>query len=222
MKIALLVSLFFSSGLFAQMEVGSVWKVSGNTAMGLEGMGLDSTKIHFLDSGVFQITYEQGGNPTTETSTWHDLTTNSVMVTYDPNGTGFGVMCPDDSTSFVYSISSNTMTLSNIQGSCSVAASILNNSTWQKVGSGSTAGLNQLQSGSLMLYPNPVKTMLTLISIEDMDRADLKVNDLLGKEMYVPQNRLNPKEVQLDVSALSAGWYLIQISSGQGIRFEVR
>jgi hypothetical protein len=222
MKIALLASLLFSSGLFAQMEVGSVWKVSGNTAVGLEGLGLDSTKIHFLGSGVFHITYEQGGNPATETSTWHDLTTNSVMVTYDPNGSGFGIMCPDDSTSFVYSISSNTMTLSNIQGSCSAAASILNNSTWQKIGGTSTAGLDHLQFSTLMLYPNPVKTMLTLVSDEGIYMDELKVNDLLGVEIHVPGSQLNPKEVQLDVSRLFSGWYLIQTRNGQVIRFEVR
>lgn len=222
MKIALLASLFFSVSLFAQMEAGSVWKVSGNTATGLEGLGLDSTKIHFLASGVFQITYEQGGNPATETSTWHDLTMNSVMVTYDPNGSGFGMMCPDDSTSFVYSISSNTMTLSNIQGSCSAAASILNNSTWQKVGAPSTAGLNGLKENSRIAYPNPVKAILTIVSCEDIYLDKLTVSDLLGREEYVARNQLNPKEVQLDVSTLSAGWYLVQISGGQGFRFEVR
>lgn len=222
MKIALFASLLFSASLFAQMEVGSVWKVSGNTAVGLEGLGLDSTKIHFLGSGVFQITYEQGGNPATETSTWHDLTTNSVMVTYDPNGTGFGIMCPDDSTSFVYSISSNTMTLSNIQGSCNTAASILNNSTWQKVGGTSTASLTDFELSSLKVYPNPVETTFTLVSDEDIYADELKVSDLLGRQERVFFTQLNSREVQVDVSTLTAGWYLVRTSDGQGIRFEVR
>lgn len=222
MKTALLLSLLSSSTLFAQMEVGSVWKVSGNTAAGLEGLGIDSTKIHFLAAGVFQISYEQGGNPATETSTWHDLTSNSVMVTYDPNGTTFGAMCPDDSTSFVYSISSNTMTLSNIQGSCSSAASILNNSTWQKIGGTSTASLNELQSGSLVAYPNPAKTVLTLISACTISGDGLKVTDLLGREKYMNLVQLNSREVELDISALSSGWYLVQTKDGQKLRFEVK
>lgn len=221
MKTVLLLSFLSSATLFAQMEVGSVWKVFGNTATGLEGLGIDSTKIYFLAAGVFQISYEQGGNPATETSTWHDLTSNSIMVTYDPNGTTFGAMCPNDSTSFVYSISSDTMTLSNIQGSCSSAASILNNSTWQKVGGTSTAGLNELQSGSLMAYPNPAKTVLTLVSAYPVSEDELKVTDLLGREKCVTRVQLNSKEVELDILTLPSGGYLVQTGDGQKLRFEV-
>lgn len=221
MKIALLLSLLSSASLFAQMEVGSVWKVSGNTATGLEGLGIDSTKIHFLGSGVFQISYEQGGSPATETSTWHDLSANSVMVTYDPGGATFGAMCPDDSTSFVYSVNLNTMTLSNIQGSCSSAASILNNSTWEKV-NGSTAGLTGLQLNSLFAYPSPAKTLLTLISANSISPNVIKVCDLLGKEKQVKLNQLSSKHIELDVSAFSPGWYLVQTMDGQYLRFEVR
>jgi hypothetical protein len=222
MRIALLLSLLCSASLFAQMEVGSVWKVSGNTAIGLEGLGIDSTKIHFLGSGVFQISYEQGGNPATETSTWHDLSANSIMVTYDPAGAAFGVMCPDDSTSFVYSINSNTMTLSNIQGSCSSAASILNNSTWQKVGGTSMAGLSDFLPGSLSAYPNPTHTVLTLVSSNIIFLDAIKVYSLLGKEETVNGNQLSANSLGLDVSAFSPGWYLVQAANGQFLRFEVR
>lgn len=222
MKIALLLSLLSSASLFAQMEVGSVWKVSGNTAVGLEGLGIDSTKIHFLASGVFQISYEQGGNPATETSTWHDLSANSVMVTYDPAGAAFGVMCPDDSTSFVYSVNSNTMTLSNIQGSCSSAASILNNSTWQKVGGTSTAGLSDFPLGSLSAYPNPAETILTIVSSDIIFVDVIKVYNLLGKEEAVNGNQLSANSLGLDVSAFSPGWYLVQVTGGKYLRFEVR
>jgi|GEM_PF-5413822 len=222
MKIALLLSLLSSATLFAQMEVGSVWKVMGNTATGLEGLGIDSTKIHFLGSGVFQISYEQSGVPATETSTWHDLSSNSVMVTYDPNGAAFGVMCPDDSTSFVYGISSNVLTLSNIQGSCSSAASILNNSTWKKIGVTNTAGLNEMQLNSLVVYPNPVKTVLTLVSENTISSDAVKVYDLFGKEEPVYWNQLTGKSLNLDVSALCAGWHLLKTGSGQHLRFEVR
>lgn len=222
MKIALLVCLLFSSNLFAQMEVGSVWKVSGNTAVGLEGLGIDSTKIHFLGSGVFQISYEQGGNPAAETSTWHDLSANSVMVTYDPNGNAFGIMCPDDSTSFVYSISSNTMTLSNIQGSCSSAASILTNSTWQKIGSTGTAGLPDLQLAHLTAYPNPAKTVLKLVSEDHLSADALKVYDIFGKEEKPSWNQPGPNQLELDVTAFSSGWYLVRTVNGQYLRFEVR
>ena len=222
MKIALLLSLLSSATLFAQMEVGSVWKVMGNTATGLEGLGIDSTKIHFLASGVFQISYEQSGVPGTETSTWHDLSSNSVMVTYDPNGVAFGVMCPDDSTSFVYSISSNVMTLSNIQGSCSSAASILNNSVWKKIGVTGTAELNNLQLNSLMIYPNPVKTVLTLVSENTISSDAVKVYDLFGKEEHVYWNQLTDMSLSVDVSVLSAGWYFVKTANGQHLRFEVR
>jgi len=221
MKTALLLIFLSSATAFAQMEVGSVWKVSGNTATGLEGLGIDSTKIHFLASGVFQISYEQGGNPATETSTWHDLTSNSVMITYDPSGTTFGIMCPNDSTSFVYSINSNTMTLSNIQGSCSSAAGILNNSTWEKVG-GSSAALNDLQSGSLAAYPNPAKTVLTLVSANAITPDALMVYDLLGKEQGADWNQMSSKHLELDVSLFTPGWYLLQTEDGQHLRFEVR
>ena len=222
MKRVLLACLLFSSGLFAQMEVGSVWKVSGNTAIGLEGLAIDSTKIHFLASGIFQISYEQGGNPATETSTWHDLSANSVMVTYDPSGAAFGGMCPDDSTSFVYSVNSNTMTLSNIQGSCTAAASILNNSTWQKVGGTSTAGLSDWQLPHLIAYPNPANTTLTLISSDILSPDAAKVYDILGKEKPVNWKQLNSNQMELDVSVFSSGWYLVQTMTGQYLHFEVR
>jgi hypothetical protein len=209
--ISLFVTIF--SHAFAQMEIGSVWKAIGATAQGLENLGLDSTKIHFLSSGVFEISYIQSSTPKTETSTWHDLTSNAVTVSYDPNGTGFGMMCPTDTTTFDYSIATNVMTLSNIQGNCSEAIAILTNSQWQKVGT-STASLSDEENQFVEIVPNPANGFVTLKTNSTTISHDFTICNALGELQQLVIVESGNDGIILNVSSYPNGVYFVQFQSG--------
>lgn len=218
----LYIFLLTSVTLFGQMEVGSHWKATGNTASGLENLGFDSTKVHFLAAGVFEISYIQSGTLYTETSTWQDLSSNQVNVTYDPNGNFFGMMCPTSNNTFNYSISSNLMTLTNIQGTCTSAYSVLSNSTWQKIGGTSSASLTTNSAKHIELFPIPANDFLIIKSDEELLDKSLVILNALGSVEKVGTERISASEIQLNISHLASGVYFVQLKSGTFLRFVVK
>lgn len=222
MKKALLsILLMGTTSLFAQMEVGSVWMATGTTGSFLENQGFDSTKVHFLASGIFEISYIQGGTPITETSTWQDLSSNQVNITYDPNGNFFGMMCPTSDNSFDYSITSNVMTLTNIQGTCTTAYSVLSNSTWQKVGGASSASVTETNKTHFELFPNPATDKLHIKGINPSEVNELALINTVGGKETVKLFQVASDEVVLNIAHLKRGVYFLGLKNGTYLRFYV-
>lgn len=69
----------------------------------------------------------------------------------------------------------------------------------------------QDQAG-IKVYPNPVKDILQLSSVEDI--LDIKVYNLLGQEVL--NKTLTSATSDLDVSILSAGTYLVNVTTSSG------
>lgn len=201
------------------MEVGSVWKLTGNAAMFLEQNNIDSTKIHFLSGGVFLITYENNSNQYTETSTWTEPSNGSIDFTYDPSGFFFGQNCPTENTTFDYAVVSNSFTMQNIGGTCSIASGLLNNSTWQKQG---TANVFEYGNVDFNVYPNPATSNFFLTSSQVIDFSKVKLYNLLGQEQKLVSQTLSAHSMSIDVSGLVKGWYFINYNSQFKIRVEVR
>lgn len=217
---SILSLLFFSFiSLFAikanaQMEVGSVWKLTGNAEAFLSNSGVDSTKIHFLNGGVFQISYEYNSNPLTETSSWADVDASNFKFYYDPSGMVFGSLCPDDSSFVQYSINGNQLTMNTVTGSCSTANGILTGSVWNKVG-GSSAGIGEVGNGIQSVYPNPSNGEITVTLNSGVSMNDLKVTTVLGQNVPFTVHQTGKNNVVIHLIGIEKGMYYLGTGSSK-------
>lgn len=77
-----------------------------------------------------------------------------------------------------------------------------------------SAGIGDLTSGSLKVYPNPVKDMLTLTNTSEI--TEVKVYNMIGQ--LVISKKLNASEAQISMAGLNAGAYIVNITSGDAVK----
>ncbi|QMU28764.1 choice-of-anchor tandem repeat GloVer-containing protein [Adhaeribacter radiodurans] len=67
------------------------------------------------------------------------------------------------------------------------------------------------------IYPNPVKTLLTIQLNVPVTNLQSSISDVIGMEMlYNPHQEVNNDKLQINVASLPAGLYLLQLESDQG------
>jgi hypothetical protein len=69
---------------------------------------------------------------------------------------------------------------------------------------------------SITVYPNPANNILFVNGLKGM--AVLRITDLLGKQLFIKETNID--NIQLDVSALLPGMYLVQIQTEAGFAVE--
>lgn len=79
---------------------------------------------------------------------------------------------------------------------------------------GATAGLNDNTLTSIILYPNPTSSTLTLANAENLSIEKLTVTDLTGKVVMTQKSN----NTQLDVQQLPAGMYFLNVSANGNIQ----
>jgi len=82
---------------------------------------------------------------------------------------------------------------------------------------GYPVGINTLSSTAVdfHLYPNPSRSILHVDFAEVLRESDLRVTDLNGRLMQ--RQLVSGKTVQLDVSAMDAGIYIVSLEGNKGI-----
>ncbi len=79
-----------------------------------------------------------------------------------------------------------------------------------------TLGVENFDSNSFVVYPNPVNDQLNFqLSSLDIDELEVRIIDMQGRIMS--NVKLNSANTTLDVSALSSGLYQVIISDGNNI-----
>jgi hypothetical protein len=78
--------------------------------------------------------------------------------------------------------------------------------------SNETVGLEVVQSGRLLAYPNPVSDHLRL-RFDSTEPAIIRLNSLEGKTLLEQQSA--ELETQLNMSAIPAGFYILDVVQGQ-------
>ena len=69
--------------------------------------------------------------------------------------------------------------------------------------------------GTIDMYPNPTEAVLTIaFEIQDVERLNIQVYNLLGKEVLAKQ--ISKKDTSLIVSSLNNGIYVVRITSLNG------
>jgi len=75
-------------------------------------------------------------------------------------------------------------------------------------------GVKNLSTDSgMVIYPNPVKTTLTLDNLQNAER--IVISNLIGQQI-ITTNNIRESRITMDVSSLSRGIYLISIYSKNG------
>ena len=81
----------------------------------------------------------------------------------------------------------------------------------------SVSGFSGLDNKPIKIYPNPAQDVLNIQFTGDMNQAcSLKIVNLQGKIMKKKQLQGGIKKKQIDISALKAGVYFIQLSNREG------
>lgn len=75
--------------------------------------------------------------------------------------------------------------------------------------------INELQSFSFSIYPNPASNYLTVELPPNISKARLKVLNMLGELVYT--STVTKRKSNIDISTLIKGAYIIQVSDGKEI-----
>ncbi|MBA5791241.1 T9SS type A sorting domain-containing protein [Flavobacterium sp. xlx-214] len=74
----------------------------------------------------------------------------------------------------------------------------------------------EVLSSHFNLYPNPATDIVTITSNENIDVTDIKIYDLTGKLISTQYNN-NEKIIQLNVTGLVTGTYLLHLQTNKGV-----
>ena len=69
---------------------------------------------------------------------------------------------------------------------------------------------NRIEDKNLMMYPNPTSGFLVLRSDEGI--SNVKIHNISGKEIYKKQFETEQNFIEIDISNLSSGMYIINVS----------
>jgi hypothetical protein len=72
---------------------------------------------------------------------------------------------------------------------------------------------------NLRMYPNPVLMNHTVNLISSETLSWVKLTDLQGKEL-IKKNNINSESSSMDISRLSSGVYLVQVTTSAGICYK--
>jgi uncharacterized protein YaiE (UPF0345 family) len=208
-----------------------------NTVVTLSNLLPNTTYYFWVKSncGSTQSSWAQGGSFTTySTSTCNAPT----QLFYDglgstTNNIGWAAPIPVPSNGYVYCYStvndpfSSAAITGNTTDTFAVLSNLLPNTTyyfWVKSNCGTTQtnwvsggsfttyalGIDTFSMDKIKLYPNPVKSIFTI----SLDKKITKVSvfNLLGQEVLTKS--VNSNETTVDVAHLTAGTYLVKITSG--------
>jgi len=74
-------------------------------------------------------------------------------------------------------------------------------------------GSDDIFSNSFSVYPNPASEVVVIQSNEVFSDFEITLYDMNGRLLYSETNAANSNRLQLDVSELSSGMYLLRINS---------
>ena len=81
-----------------------------------------------------------------------------------------------------------------------------------------TLGVNNNGLNALKVYPNPSKNILNIAINNEMTVESVKISDLLGKT-YNSKPVINDSALQINVSKLSKGYYVLEVAFSNGKSF---
>ncbi len=207
------------------LTVGSVFgtnPVVANNASATNSTGMTGTLC--VDNTIggdvwYSVVVPSSGNITVETgaNTGSGIT-DTVLALYSGScaGTLTLIECDDDdSVDGAFSIVSLT---GRTPGEVIYARTWEYNNdavgTWKISAYDASAGIGDFESGAFRHYPNPVKDVLNLSSVNEI--TSVSVFNMLGQQMLV--KNVNASETSVDMSQLADGAYVVNVTAGNSVK----
>ena len=223
-------------------STGAITGTTTNTFAVLNNLAPNTTYYFWVKAncGTTQSSWSSGGSFTTAASS---STCNIPTQLYTDGATATSINiawvaptpAPSNGYIYCYSTINDPFSSNAITGNTTNTFAVLNNlapnttyyfwvksicgntqTNWSSGGSFTTQvlGIESFSSDKIKLYPNPVKTVLT-ISLDDNISA-ISVYNLIGQELMT--KTINSNEATIDVAHLSIGTYWIKVTSNNEIK----
>ncbi len=82
---------------------------------------------------------------------------------------------------------------------------------------GFVESIEDIDSGTFLLYPNPTSGVVTLKVSLEMQNVNLQVIDAVGRVVYAEVSRMAKDLITLDLSFLPNGTYTINLKNNNGV-----
>ena len=83
---------------------------------------------------------------------------------------------------------------------------------WTEFSEDCSSSINESKINTFRVYPNPAKNTV-FIERESVESADLKIVDITGRNCMIYHIQCGETQIQLDITKLSAGKYIIDINN---------
>ncbi len=77
-----------------------------------------------------------------------------------------------------------------------------------------SAGIHNVVKNQFSVYPNPFNDHV-VIQLENDQPSEISVTDITGKEVF--RNNYNSETINIDLSALASGQYILNVKNGTGV-----
>jgi hypothetical protein len=162
----------------------------------------------------YQVTVPASGNITIETAT-NGTTFDTVLAVFSGTcGSLTEVDCSDDATGVYSLVSLTAMTPGEVLLVNVYEYGNNNFGTFQVSAYDASLSSNSFDSNSFVAYPNPVKDILNLEYNSEI--SSVKILNLLGQEVI--SKIINANATQVDMSQLSAGAYIVNVTIGDAVK----
>ena len=224
LHIALLLlccGLFTTNGLRAQNLLNTKWLLVGASAQALSGESVDSLQMALMPGNAIQLqAVVNGTTQDTERGIWNQIDASHYWFVDTTTVPGFiNTICPSADTSTVtYSISTDTLTMSNFQSSCGIFAALLTGSQWKQVLPTGTGISTVVKASGLKVYPNPVTDVLNLqLQQAYMCSTTVGLYDFAGRKVYEAVLPAGQTTLQLsNLKGLARGSYALELRPVSG------
>ena len=78
-------------------------------------------------------------------------------------------------------------------------------------------GINEIPSGAVSVYPNPVNDQLNIELKDGIHISEITIKDIAGREVYSQKLALTPTKVVVSTTKFRSGTYLLELNSANGI-----
>jgi hypothetical protein len=230
MKQKLLFIIFFAISLTSVRAQGITVTPSDSvrldSTIGCQSEAILIQEIHNTSNDTIQMNWHVVGN--TMPHSWslgycylgYCLTSNYIGPTFHFNlgPANSGPMQLDVTTGTAGSTDSGSFQVHIWVTGDSVATAQTLTYSVNLVTSCTAAGINEATAPlQLSLYPNPVRSDLTVTLPESLNNGQINIFNLLGSKVY--SQSVNSREISkdLDLSALESGVYIVRITDGSTI-----
>lgn len=201
----------------AQDLTNTQWRCVGALQATLSAESIDSLTMYLSSNSEFALYCQINGQDSSYAGHWAQAGPSSFnYIDSIFSSTSFQSVCPTTGTTEVtYTISSDTLTMTSFHDTCQFIEALFTGSQW--VDPALAVPTVQTADENIKIYPMPTTNILyidTRTAFANSDKISITTYDITGRELNTVTT--SKGHMQIDVSRLPAGMYLLQLLSDNG------